>query len=488
MKRTAKRVSAALAILLGGFSVGTAQADNEALIELLIERGVLTEEDVAEMRSQMRDEPATVEPEPTEIPATADRVGDMQYEPLEPLVGEPFNARVRNFRIETPDGKHRFGIRGRLMIDGAYTNFQDRDTVDDDRVGEGVLARYGTILRRARLGALGIMYYNWEWQLEVDFRDDEIRFANAYLAYLFDHGRLAVGNFKEPFSLESATSSRRITFLERATPVDAYRPDRQLGIMYETLLPRGYGAVGVFGGDGVGRNRDVTEGYSLALRGSVAPYLDEATRTWTHLGLSYNYRRNAYSGRADDKSFEDVRMRSRLGTRAVDGRFIGRRDIEDVDDFQTAAVEAAFGIGPFSMQGEYLRQDLDRDEGRDVEHTGYYVQGSYLLTGESRNYRPFSGDFGRIQVNRPLSAGGPGAFKLAARYARADSRNGGVTSDGGQEMDHYTLGLNWYPEDDIVFKFNVIYLDAKTATSRSDEIDRKETKGWVYALRAQYEF
>ena len=487
MKRTAKRVSAALAILLGGFSVGTAQADNEALIELLIERGVLTEDDVAEMRTQMRDEPAAEAEDESRL-ALQNRYQGMQYEPTEPLVGEPFNVRVRNFRIETPDGKHRFGIRGRLMVDGAYTDFQDRATVDDDRIDRGVLARYGTILRRARLGALGIMYYNWEWQLEVDFRDEEVRFANAYLAYLFDNGRLAIGNFKEPFSIESSTSSRRITFLERATPVDAYRPSRQIGLMYETLIPNMYGAIGVFGGDGVGRDRDVTEGYSVAARGSIAPYLDEASRTWTHLGLSYNYRRNAYEGRGRDKEFEDVRMRSRLGTRAVDGRFIGRRDLDNVDDFQTVALEGAFGVGPFSLQGEYLQQDLDRKDGDDVTHRGYYVQGSYLLTGENRNYRAFSGDLGRIQVNRPLSAGGPGAWKVAARYATANSFNRGVTNDGGQKMDHYTLGLNWYPEDDIVFKFNVIYLDAETGQSRSDELDRKETKGWVYAFRAQYEF
>ncbi len=472
------RVGVALAAtLLMTLAQAGVASETDSLIDKLIERGVLTESDALELRGQEHGG------EPVQ-----ERFASMEYEPTEPVVGEPFEMRVRNFRVDTPDGRHRFGIRGRLMIDGAYTDFDSRYTVDDDRANDGVLARYGTIIRRARLGALGLMYDNWEWQMEVDFRDNEIRFANAYLAYLFDNGRLAVGHFKEPFSLESSTSSRRITFIERATPVDAYRPDRQIGLMYETLIPNMYGAVGVFGGDGVARDRELTEGYSLAARGSISPFRDEANHFWTHLGVSYNYRANAYEGRGDDRSYQDVRMRSRLGTRAVDGRFIGRRDLEDVEDYQTAAIEAAVGLGPFSLQGEYLRQELSRVNGDDVEHAGWYVQGSYLLTGERRNYRAFSGDFGRIRVQRPLSAGGPGAWKLAARYARADSRNGGVTADGGQVMDHYTLGLNWYPEDDIVFKLNVMYLEAETATSRTEGLDRKETDGWVYALRAQYEF
>jgi phosphate-selective porin OprO and OprP len=221
------------------------------------------------------------------------RFAGMDYEPVVDVPDRDVRTRVNRFRVETEDGRHRFGIRGRLMTDFAYVDDNYR-TTDDERADRGDLAKYGTIIRRARLGALGIMFDNWEWQLEVDFRDDEIRFANAYMAYLFDSGRLAVGHFKEPFSLESSTSSRRISFIERAAPVDAYRPDRQIGIMYETLIPNWYAAAGLFGGDGVARNRDVTEGYAVAGRVSFAPYMDRRNRVWSHLGASANYRVNAY--------------------------------------------------------------------------------------------------------------------------------------------------------------------------------------------------
>ncbi|MCP1673145.1 phosphate-selective porin OprO/OprP [Natronocella acetinitrilica] len=426
-----------------------------------------------------------------------DRFGGLDYEPVMDVPDRDVRTRVNKFRVETEDGRHRFGIRGRLMTDFAYVD-DNYKTTDDERADRGDLAKYGTIIRRARLGALGIMYDNWEWQLEVDFRDDEIRFANAYMAYLFDSGRLAVGHFKEPFSLESSTSSRRISFIERAAPVDAYRPSRQIGIMYETLVPNWYGAFGVFGGDGVARDRDVTEGFSVAARASFAPFMDQQNRVWSHLGASANYRANAYEyerSRGRDREYESVRMRTRLGTRAVDGRLIGENDMENVEDYTTFALEAAAGFGPFSLQGEYIRQRLSRDEdSRDfvdpdtttMTHDGYYVQASYFLTGESRNYRAFSGDFGATRILRPVSEGGRGGWELLARYATADSYEHHEPDDR-QSIDHYTLGLNWYPEQDIVLKFNAMYVNAERGEDQING-DSKKWDSWVYAMRFQFEF
>ncbi len=471
-------------LLAPGLAAAEGGATTEELIAVLEDKGILSPEEAQRLRD--RDAPREAPPPAPRSPVNLHPDVAEQYEPLIPVGDDHPSVRVNKFRVATRDGRHRFGVRGRLMADYAYTDFDARDTIDDHRVDRGVIGRQGSFIRRARLGALGVMWDRWEWQSEIDFRDNEVRFANAYIAYLFDHGRLAVGHFKKPFSMESSTSSRRLTFIERATPVDAYRPDRQLGIMYETLQPGWYAAAGAFTTNGVARNRDVTEGYALAARASISPI--ETSSMWTHLGASALYHSNTYEGFGDDRSYQDVRMRSRLGTRAVDGRFIGRRDLDDVKDFYTLVGEWGVGYGPWSLQGEYLYQDFNRvGDGPDVKHRGWYTQASWFLTGDQRNYRSFSGDFGIMPVNRPLSAGGIGAWELAARFARADSFNEGVTSDGGQKMDHYTLALNWYPEDDIIFKFNVIWLDGETQIGGLDGFG-KQTKGWVYAFRAQYEF
>ncbi len=479
----------AMAVALGLALPVAASDDMRRLIDKLVERGILTEQDVAELLAEDEDEP---EEEPV-----SQEFDGLDYEPLAPIPDEQFRARVNRFQVESADGMHRFGIRGRLMVDGAYVQDPFRST-DDEREDRGDIARYGTILRRARLGALGIMWNRWEWQLEVDFRDNEVGFANAYMAYLFNRGRLAVGNFKEPFSMESSTSSRRISFLERASPVDAYRPSREIGVMYETLVPDYYAAIGVFGGDGVARNRDVTEGYSVAGRASFPPVFDEERGIFSHLGVSANYRKNAFEyerSRGREREYEPVRMRTRLGTRAVDGRLIGENDMEAVKDWTTFALEAAWGQGPFSLQGEYIRQDLNRDsdaldfDNPDVTSMtadGWYVQASYFLTGERRNYRPFSGDFGRTAILRPMSQGGSGAWELLARYAIADSTEHHEPDDR-QKVEHWTLGLNWYPEDDIILKLNLMYVDAERGVDLVND-GPKTWDSWVFGARFQYEF
>ncbi|MCC5855055.1 MAG: hypothetical protein JJU10_05130 [Idiomarina sp.] len=438
-----------------------------------------------------------------------EQFAELDYEPVRSIPEEQFRARANKFAIESADGQHRFGVRGRFQFDSAFIS-NSRDTTDNDRLGRGDLGNWGTIVRRARIGMLGIMYDRWEWQLEIDYRDpvtydieegdsiEGIRFANAYLAYLFPRGRLAFGHFKEPFSLESATSSRRISFIERATPVDAYRPSRQLGVMYETLIPEFYAAIGVFGTD-VSRRRDITEGYSIAGRASFAPIYDEAAGVWSHLGVSLNHRVNGYlhePSRGRDREYNSVRLRSRLGTRAVDGRIIGRRDFADVKDFTTYALEAAYGNGPFSVQGEYIGVRLNRDENArgfsvpevtSIDNGGYYVQTSYFLTGEHRNYRRFSGDFGRTSVRNPLNRGGLGAFEVLARYSYADHLEH-HDERGQQEAHHYTLGMNWYPVDDIVFKTNLMYVDAKTSSRVLAPGQFKEWDTYVLAFRVQFEF
>ncbi|MDR5904062.1 OprO/OprP family phosphate-selective porin [Franzmannia qiaohouensis] len=478
------RTVALMAILAGASASQIAIASEDALLQRLMERGVLTQQDVDELRAESQaDQAATQQPT---------RSDGLQYEPQEGLQQDNANVQVRRFGVETADGSDRFRIRGRLMLDAAHLD-DNLDTTDDHRVGEGNLGNTGTIIRRARLGALGLFHDNWEWQLEVDFRDEEVRFANAYIAYLMDNGRLAFGHFKEPFSLESSTSSRRISFLERATPIDAYRPSRNLGVMYETLQPDWYGAIGVFGGDGVGRDREVSEGYALSGRASIAPINED--NAFVHLGVSGNYRKNARN--EDDEEYSDVRMRSRLGTRAIDGRIIGRRDMEAVSDYTTTNLEFAAGHGPFSVQAEYIRQDLSRDvndpnfstgEVDSMTMDGWYAQAGVFLTGESRNYRAFSGDFGRVTPHRPFnpSQGHWGAFELLGRYATADHTDHHAPR-GKQQVDHWTLGLNWYLQPEIIAKFNVMYIDAEAGDESLDD-GVKEWDSWVLGARLQYEF
>ncbi len=481
--------------------------------------------------------------------AAIDMHPELEYDPTTPLEWQEVIIRPHKFAIASSDGKHRIGIRGRLQTDVAYNLFDSNDTVNRAEFGDERTAHYGTWHRRIRMGMLGVMYNRWEWQVEPEFRDTEVRFANLYMAYLFDHGRLAFGHFKEPFSMESHTSSRRITFLERAAPVDALRPSssRSIGLMYETLRPGWYLGGGIFGGNTWGaqeRERDINEGWATTFRGSFAPLDDQSQALFVHLGGSFQHRENAY-GRGDDlsvdgdgeemvKGYMPVRKRTRTGQRAAEVRFVGRHDLEGIKHHQTYALEAATGYERLTLQGEYLWANFNRPDDLTVDNfageleeaeidnvewldyydetvtqSGWYIEGTFFLSNDRRTYRSFSGDFGNQYVSSPVSEGGAGAWMLTARYAHMNGYTDQYAVDadgnhlfdedlfegdqyaGGQKVDRFTLGLNWFPETGIVTKLNVMYMDGryqKPVENLAGDPEVRSTKGWSFALRFQYEW
>lgn len=470
-------ILAASALLFA--STGAVASETDQLMKLLIEKQILTQQEADAIRAE-----AAEEKEAGKVKLVGQEFG---YEPTAPLpVDEGAGTYVRRLGIETADGSERFRIRGRVQLDAGWQDFSD-DLVTVARENE--LPDYGVIFRRIRLGALGIMREKFEWQVELDFAENAVEVDNTYMAYLMDHGgRFAVGFFKEPFTMEYATSSRYITFMERSATVDTYKVDKQPGIMYETIKPNYYVGVGLFG-NGIEFDRTTEEGYAFSGRGSFAPYLSGTD--FVHLGAGYNYRKNARN--TPDDYYLPVRLRTREGARVIDARMVGRDDLQGVKDYTRYGLEFAAGFGSWWMQSEWIKVDFDLDPTRvmpgetfnvatnSISQDGWYFYAGYYLTGENKPYRAFSGDYGALRPNANFSPsqGTWGAFELAFGYSVADSLE--HTRVGrGQKQDRYVLGLNWYLTPEAMFKFNVIYLEG--------ERDVFEGDGWMYAARAQYFF
>jgi len=335
----------------------------------------------------------------------------------------------------------KFKVRGRVMAD---YNFQDID------LNGGEASTHGSEFRRARLGVEGNIMKATKYKFEIDFADNEVDITDAYLQQKWGAAKITLGQFKTPNSLEEQTSSRYITFVERHAATDAFGLGRQIGV------GAGFGgdnwtfkagAFGMNGGDDLDQ-----ESYAFAARGTFAPIAEKDKAV--HLGAHVRYR-----GLEDD---DDVRYRVRPGTHRSD-RFVNTGQI-DADADLLYGVEAAAVWGPFSIEGEYMRQGVEANGVGvdDPTFSGWHVDASVFLTGESRSYKAGKGSFGRVKVANPVNEGGLGAWQLAARYDYIDLNDEGVV---GGEQTTYIGGLNWHLNNYTRMMVNYAYADIEDTCS-----------------------
>ena len=359
---------------------------------------------------------------------------------------DPADFRVywkEGINLATLDGDFKLKIGGRLQTDWLFSSEDDTIKLD---VGE---QEDGVEVRRARLYFSGLIYDNVEYKLQLDFEGGDADFKDAYLGLTdFPLGKLRMGHFKEPFSLDELTSSKYITFLERALP-NVFAPGRNMGFMLHNTCPneRMTTAIGVFR-DTDDYGEDVDDGgYNITGRVTALPIYENKGANLVHLGAAYSYRN------PDDSIQYRQRPEAHLTDRFVDtGSFAG--DQVDLVGFEAALVE-----GPFSLQGEYMIAEVDRlGGGSDVEFDGYYVQASYFLTGEHRSYKTSEGAFSRIKPKENYSAanGGTGAWEVKARYSGLDLSDKDIT---GGELDNISAGLNWYFNPNTKIMWDYVHAD-----------------------------
>jgi phosphate-selective porin OprO/OprP len=249
--------------------------------------------------------------------------------------------------------------------------------------------------------------------------------------------RLRVGSFRAPLSLEGYGGSSCTTFLSAAAPTEAFQPGIRYGIQEaggrenERLTWAG----GLFANSG---DPDIQASpktiANLIGRVTGLPYLAETANgpRLLHLGLGVQYTAVGQS---------EIRYRSRpesyFAPRLVDtGTISATQALEAVG-------EAAYARGPWSVQGELFGADVPGADQGDLRFWGTYLQGSWVLTGESRPYDRKQGVFKSIVPKNPFSFRQHqwGAWEVATRISCLDL-NDGTVQGGTQAM--LTAGLNLY--------------------------------------------
>lgn len=336
---------------------------------------------------------------------------------------------------------------GRIHLDAAAFNDDQRDHPD------------GAEFRRARLGMKGKVAKDFGYKAEIDFANEGVAIKSLYMNYTgIDNTEIRVGHFKPAYSMDDMTSSNDITLIERAAPVVSFSTSEQIGAGVLTHGQNWSAAAGVFNAD-AGRSSNDDESISIAARVTGAPI--NADGKLIHFGASASYRKPDQANNTFD--FDERAENALQSSDSVSAV------ITDAQNATIYGLEAAAALGPFSLQAEYLMANVENDAGNDPSFDGWYAQGSWVLTGESRAYKASKGAFGGIKPAHAFdpSNGDWGAVELAVRYSHLDLNDNGIN---GGEMNNLTLGANWYLNNNMRLMANYIFVDTdNNATTPNDD-------------------
>jgi phosphate-selective porin OprO/OprP len=206
-----------------------------------------------------------------------------------------------------------------------------------------------------------------------------------------------------------------------------------------------------------------SEHWSVTTRATYAPIARR--KLVLHLGGAAEYR--------DVLGGSDYRIATSPES-SLGPRILSTGGLPDVDSVVSAGAEAAALFGPVLIQGEYQRSFLQRETGGDVDLGGGYVQASWVVTGEPREYSRRTGTFGSLEPRSDW-----GAVELAGRYSVLDLNDADVT---GGEAENWTVGANWYVRRNLRFMFNYVRVNAKQRNT--DAADDPQ----IFQFRAQLFF
>lgn len=454
MKKIFKIRSLGRSALVGALCVlpVPALADNSAMLELLKvlrDKGTLSEGDYQMLKNASGTD---AEKERAELVTAKEEMKEDAKKEI--AAEEKFTVETghKGLTVKSKDGNFKFGVGGRMQADTAFF-------FPNTPYGNGAE------IRRVRLKGYGTVYHDWKYKVEIDFADGA-ELTDGWLAYTgFKPLVLKVGHQKVPFGLQSLTSSLYQVFQERALP-DAFIDNgesgrRRLGIT--ALL-----GDDLFGGDywtfetgffGQGANDDgaFNESWGTATRATYAPIANTEDSEVVAFGGSVYYRDlNANSG---------LRISVRPEAHISGVRLVDTGVIRAANNFRLADAEFTSIWGPFHAQAEYMDERVSRSNGLSaLNFNGFYVQAGYFLTGESRHYNKKYASYKGVKPFHPVGLGGWGAWEIAGRYSYLDLASN--FNEGGLERD-FTFGINWWANQNVMFRFNYVNAKAFPASIRT---------------------
>ena len=378
-----------------------------------------------------------------------------------------------------------FKPKGTLQFDAGYVGFPRGQQLNGTSGGLNYNnLGFNTRARRAIIGAEGTLPGGFGYNFELNFAQGTVDYEDILLSYQRKGSPLKVqiGNFYPMSSLETVTSSKFTSFMERPSFTDAFNYNRRLGVSVALLDPKTvrYTLTGGIFSQEINNSSLARTGWEAGARGTFSPKLGT---TQLHFGISGHHRVN-------QRDLQGQQYRARPLLQTTDQRFVDAGTVASDGDDSVGLEFAAVHKGlHFAAEAQklwvrgYTPTDVITAPNNAVTGTRYlgdpsfeggYAEIGYYLTGESRGYK--GGKFDRTKVLHPFDQGGWGALQVNARvdYINLNDRVADAPStataaqsvaapyyvNGGKQI-AFMVGLVWSPMDYVRFTAQYAHLNVR---------------------------
>lgn len=366
--------------------------------------------------------------------------------------------------FSSPQSGYKIWLDNRIQADGAVY-FGAPDYADP--IGNG------TSIRRARFAVKAQVDENWYGEFDMDLANGLVELKDAIVRYTgVPNLDLQVGNFKEFFSIQRNTTSRYLQFIERPMVCSALAPSRHLGFNAKYAKDWIWASAGVFAQKIAGieewdltadNNKDFgrNSGYSATGKLVFRPLykMDNAS---LHLGAAVSYR----TPKVTDDAYGCYRASARNSTNINRKKYLDTNNLPGFNHNLLYTFELAGHWNGLRYEAAYMATDVyfnaDAVDNATKHFGGWYVQAGYLLFGGKQRYDANGGKYTKVERGRKW-----GDVELCGRYEFCDLNSGTVYGGAAQA---YTLGLNWWINNNVRMQLNYQFNDNDRYANGKDKL------------------
>jgi phosphate-selective porin len=237
-------------------------------------------------------------------------------------------------------------------------------------------------------------------------------------------GNLSIGKVKEPFVYEMVGDAANLPSTERI--LNPFFVSRNIGLRLNKTFynDRITAAAGWFNDWFLNNQSFSKSANTFAARFTALPLYEENGKRFLHLGFSTRYL----------ESENDVLRYKGKNESNVSSNYVDTKDFSASHSW-SFGFEQLWSVNNFSLLGEYVHSWAYIPTNTE-QFKGYYLTGSWVISGEQRPYDKKAAYARRIQ---PVGKGGAWEIVTRISHINLDGKN----IHGGELLKMY-MGLNWW--------------------------------------------